>query len=174
MNGTEIIQNLGSIGEFAGAIGMIATLVYLGIQVRQTRKANERDAAIELIRSFQTTEFTQMMQKSFDMPVGVTREEYESAYPDDLALLYSYFATWESLGIMVHREQIGLELVCDFFSHPILHAWRVWEVYIADLRNDLGRETPWEWFQWLADRVEAHESKSTPIPAYVEFKDWKG
>jgi hypothetical protein len=173
MNGTEIIQNLGSIGEFAGAIGVIASLVYLGIQVRQTRKANERDAAIELIRSFQTTEFTQMLQKSFDTPIGLSRQEYESTHPDDLALLYSYFATWESLGIMVQRKQISLELVCDFFSHPILHAWQVWEAYIADLRRDLGRETPWEWFQWLAERVRAQESQNAPIPAYIEFNSWR-
>lgn len=89
MNSTEIIQNLGSIGEFVGAFGVIATLIYLGVQVRQTRKTNERDAAIELIRSFQTIEFTQMLQKSFAVPIGLTRKEYESNYPDDLALLYS-------------------------------------------------------------------------------------
>lgn len=174
MNATEVIQNLGGIGDFVGAIGVVATLVYLGIQVNQTRKSNERDAAIELIRSFQTTDFTRMLQKSLEMPFGLTRKEFESKYPDDLALLYSYFATWESLGILVYRKEISLELVCDFFSHPILHSWQVWEVYVRDLRKDLGRETPWEWFQWLAERVQEYEATSKPIPAYVEYKEWKG
>jgi hypothetical protein len=173
MDSTDLIQNLGNIGDFVGAIGVIATLAYLGVQVRQTRMSNERDAAIELIRSFQTPEFTQMLQKSFELPVGLTRQEFESRYAGDLARLYSYFATWESLGIMVQRRQIDLALVCDFFSHPILHAWRVWEVYVTDLRKDLGRDTPWEWFQWLAEKVAARESAAAPIPAYIEFRDWK-
>lgn len=173
MDSTAVIQNLGSIGEFAGAIGVIATLAYLGVQIRQTRKSNERDAAIELIRSFQTPEFTRMLQRSFDMPVGLTRQEFETRYSEDLALLYSYFATWESLGIMVQRRQISLELVCDFFSHPILHAWRVWEVYVTDLRKDLERDTPWEWFQWLAEQVALRESTEPSIPAYIEHKNWK-
>jgi hypothetical protein len=45
---------------------------------------------------------------------------------------------------------------------------------VRDLRKDLGRETPWEWFQWLAERVQEYETTNKPIPAYVEFKKWKG
>ena len=32
--------------------------------------------------------------------------------------------TWESLGIMVFKRQLSLDLVADFFSHPILQSWK--------------------------------------------------
>jgi hypothetical protein len=37
MSMTEAFSILGNLGEFVGAIGVVATLVYLSIQVRQSR-----------------------------------------------------------------------------------------------------------------------------------------
>ncbi len=37
----ETIQMLGSLGEFVGAIAVVATLVYLAIQVRHSKEAIE-------------------------------------------------------------------------------------------------------------------------------------
>lgn len=162
-----------SVAEIAGVAGIFASLVYLNVQLRQSKKNDERDAAFELIRSFQTVEFTKIMQATFDVPAGLSREELDSRFADDLPMLYAYFATWESLGIMVHRGQISLDLVCDFFSHPILHTWSIAEHYVGELRKDLGRDTPWEWFQWLAERVDDHERGIRPVPAYVQHKNWK-
>ena len=161
-----------AIAEIVGVAGIFASLVYLNIQFRQSKKGDEREAAFELIRSFQTVEFTKIMQKTFDIPVGMSKAELDDRLGDDLPMLYAYFATWESLGIMVQRRQIGLDLVCDFFSHPILHAWNIAETYVGELRHDLGRDTPWEWFQWLAEKVRDHEAIVDPTPAYIEHKDW--
>ncbi len=37
----ETIQMLGNLGEFVGAIAVVATLVYLAIQVRHSKEAME-------------------------------------------------------------------------------------------------------------------------------------
>ena len=161
-----------AIAEIVGVATILASLVYLNIQFRQAKKSDEREAAFELIRSFQTPEFAKILQVTFDLPAGLSRKDLDIRLGNDLPTFYAYLATWESLGIMVHRRQIALDLACDFFSHPILHCWAVTENYVADLRQDLGRDTPWEWFQWLAERVKDHESRQQPIPAYVEFKNW--
>ena len=162
-----------SVAEIAGVAGILASFVYLNIQFRQSKKSDERETAFELIRSFQTAEFTKILQATYDLPHGLSRKDLDSRFGDDLPALYSYFATWESLGIMVQRGQISLDLVCDFFSHSILQSWAIAENYVTELRQDLDRDTPWEWFQWLAERVRDHESNTQPVPAYVEFKDWK-
>jgi len=161
-----------AVAEIVGVVTILASLVYLNIQFRQAKKNDERDAAFELIRSFQTPEFTKMMQFTFDLPVGLSRGDLDARLGDDLPAFYAFLATWESLGIMVHRRQIGLDLVCDFFSHPIRHSWAVADTYVMGLRKDLQRETPWEWFQWLAERVKDYESREQPVPAYIEFKNW--
>jgi hypothetical protein len=40
------------------------------------------------------------------------------------------------------------------------------------MRAEQGRETPWEWFQWLAEQLKKHESKQAVTPAHIEFRDW--
>lgn len=40
------IQDLGSIGEFLGAVAVLVTLIYLAIQTRQLRKTSERNTTI--------------------------------------------------------------------------------------------------------------------------------
>ena len=168
-----LLDDLAAMAEVAGVVGILASLVYLNIQFRQSKKNDEREAAFQMIRSFQTAEFSQMLRASYDLPAGLTRKGLDEHLGGDLSALYMYFATWESLGIMVRRRQISLDLVCDFFSHSILQAWHISETYVLELRKDLGRETPWEWFQWLAETVSEFESRQKPVPAYVEFKGWK-
>ena len=160
------------VAEIASALAIAPSLLYLGIQIRQSKVSAEREAAFELIRSFQTVEFARMLQLSLDVPTGLSRAELEQHFEEQNALLYAYFATWESLGIMVHRGQISLKLVCDFFSHPILLAWQMAETSVLETRKLSGRDTPWEWFQWLAERVKFYEEQNKPIPAYLEFADW--
>ncbi len=41
MTNVEVISALGSIGEFVGSIGVLATLAYLVAQIRESRKAAE-------------------------------------------------------------------------------------------------------------------------------------
>ena len=42
----ETIQMLGSLGEFVGAIAVVATLIYLTIQVRHSREAMEENSRL--------------------------------------------------------------------------------------------------------------------------------
>jgi len=48
------IIELGAIGELLGAIGVIATLIYLSVQVRQNTKAMEEDRRLSLAQTYQT------------------------------------------------------------------------------------------------------------------------
>jgi hypothetical protein len=163
-----------AVAEIVAGFAVVASLLYLGLQIRQSKASAVREAAFEMIRSIETAEFQQILRASFDIPRGLTQKDLEARFKDNVPMLYSYFGTWESLGIMVHRGHISLDLVCDFFSHPILSAWGMAERLVVDFREAAGRDTPWEWFQWLAERVELVESKKTPIPAYIEYKDWSG
>jgi flagellar biogenesis protein FliO len=47
----ETAQLLGNFGEFFGAIAVVATLVYLAVQVRYSRNALNREASVLKILS---------------------------------------------------------------------------------------------------------------------------
>jgi hypothetical protein len=167
------LEQYSYLGEIIAAIAVVASLIYLALQVRESKTSAERDASFEMIRSFQTAQFSKMLTHSYDLPPGLTRKELENKFKDDMPAFLSYMATWESLGILVHRGQISLDLVCDFFGHPLLAAWDMAETYVKERRAQAGRDTPWEWFQWLVDRVKLVELSEKPIPAYIEHDSWR-
>ena len=45
--------------------------------------------------------------------------------------------------------------------------------YFYDERTATGRQTVGEWFEWLKDRLVKAESKTPPVPAHIEHRDWK-
>jgi hypothetical protein len=81
--------------------------------------------------------------------------------------------TWESLGILMFRQEVTLDLLDDFYSGPIVLFWRKLRRYVEELRRIGGRETYFEWFQWLAERLADQETQLEPIPAHIEHRDWR-
>ena len=143
------------------------------IQLRNAERARNRDAALQLLRSFQTPEFTRGMELLFNMPDGLDKRGFEAAAGSRMPELFSVFTTIESIGVLVFRREVEIELVGDFFSGPIVLAWRRGQGYLRDVRRETGRETIGEWVQWLGERFEAMETKKPAIPAFLEHKDWK-
>jgi hypothetical protein len=81
--------------------------------------------------------------------------------------------TWERLGVLVYRREIDLELVDDAFSGPIVQSWQKLGSYVHEFRTHIQRDTAFEWFQWLAERMMERETSAQPLPAYVAHRDWR-
>lgn len=108
------------------------------------------------------------------LPDGAnTKRIRESLGPDGEDAVYLVTLTWESLGILLFRRELTLDLIDDFFSGLILVSWRKLRVYVEEMRGVLRRETGAEWFQWLAERMMERERISPPVPAYVAHKNWR-
>jgi hypothetical protein len=86
--------------------------------------------------------------------------------------VYALTTTWESLGVLVFRGQLHLDLVDDFFSGPIRISWTKLQPYFETEREEQGRETIGEWFQWLAEQMQKREALEAPTPAHVAHRDW--
>ena len=74
----ETIQMLGSLGEFVGAIAVVATLVYLAIQVRHSKEAME--ANTQSIERSQRLAIAQTYQARAQMAIETFRSNSESDY----------------------------------------------------------------------------------------------
>ena len=165
-----------SVEEVFQIIEAIAVVVGVGfamIQVRQYRRDKHREAAMELLHAFQTPSFARALNIVYSMPDGLSKEEVEEFAGADFHLVYAMTTTWESIGVLVCRGEVSLELVDDFFSGPIVVSWRKLENFIIGERESVGRDTINEWFQWLKERLEETESDTPPTPAHIEHKNWK-
>ena len=92
---------------------------------------------------------------------------------DDMNHVYAMMISWESLGVLVYRRQLDLQLVDDFVSGSLLLSWRKLERYVLEERAARGRETLLEWFQWLAERMIERESRVPVVPAYRAHANWR-
>jgi hypothetical protein len=79
----------------------------------------------------------------------------------------------ESVGILVQKREIPLELVEDFFTSPTLLGWRKMEKYIHDLRKEMQMDTPMEYFQFLAEKMLRRQKSHPSAPVYLTHRDWK-
>jgi hypothetical protein len=159
-------------------INLIATLTLLAglgfavVQIRQFRIAREREITLELLRSYQTPEFAAAFHLVLSLPNGLTAEEIERQLDGKMGLVYVLLTTLESLGVLVFRREVSLDLVDDYFSGLIHITWNKLAPYIEHLRAKESRDTLGEWVQWLHDRMQEREHKIAPVPAHVAHRAW--
>lgn len=162
-----------SVLQLVETLAVVFALGFGLLQLRQYRSDRNREAALELLKSFQTPEFAKALHIVYELPDGLNKTEIETSAGEDFHLVYALMTTWESLGILVHRGEMSLDLVDDFFSGPITVSWRKLRGHVFGEREALGRETVEEWFQWLAERFAERESDAPPVPAHIAHRDWQ-
>ena len=167
-------MDLSTAANLINAIAVTAGVISAAVQIRHYRQRRRRDAMLELVRSFQSPAFASAFRRVILLPDGATKTQVtELLGTDGEDATHVVGLTWESLGVLVFRREVTLDLVDDFFSGPISISWRKLSRYVFKQRAVLDRETAFEWFQWLAERMIDREKQTPPIPAHIAHREWK-
>jgi hypothetical protein len=161
-----VLQAVATVTFLAGAI-------FTMVQLWHTRRAREREVALEIMRLIHTPDFARALRLVYDLEPGLARDEIERRLGPEMNYVYSMMISWESLGVLVFRRQLDLQLVDDFVSGSVLLSWRKLERYVREERAARGRQTLLEWFQWLAERMHEREKRSPAVPAFEAHAGWK-
>jgi hypothetical protein len=166
-------MDISNVANLINAFAVTAGVIFAALQIRQYQRRRKRDAMLELVRSFQSPAFTAALRRVLSLPDGAdTAKIRELLGPDGEDAVYLVSLTWESLGVLVFRREVTLDLVDDFFSGPLILSWQKLKVFSEEWRRDLNRETGNEWFHWLAERMMEREKASPPVPAYIGHRNW--
>ena len=167
-------MDISTLANLINAIAVTAGVIFAAAQIRQYRQRRQRDAMLELVRSFQSPAFTAALRRVLSLSDGADAAKIREVLgPDGEDAVYLVSLTWESLGVLVFRREVTLDLVDDFFSGPLLISWQKLKVYSEEWRRTLNRKTGNEWFHWLAERMQERERTSPPIPAYEAHHNWR-
>jgi hypothetical protein len=165
--------NWSVLADVVNATAVTIGVAFAATQLVDIRRQRKRDAMLGLVRSFQSADFTTALRRVNSLPDGADRATIRSVLgPDGEDQVFLVGLTWESLGVLVFRGEVTMDLIDDFFSGAIVLSWRKLHAYVEEDRRDLARETVWEWFEWLADRVEERERRANPVPAHIAHRDW--
>ncbi len=164
--------------EFSSILSLVSTaavvcgVIFAGIQVRNAQKQRSNEASTQLIYSIVSTDFLKAMRLVLSLPDGLSKQELEAHVKDQLDTVFFFLGMSETLGIMVYRYEVKLDLVDDLLSGPLILSWHKLGGYVTEYRKLLGRDTMYEWYQWLVERMVERESKNAPVPAYLAQRGW--
>jgi len=159
--------------EILGGATVIFGIVFGMLEYRRNKASERREAAAALARSFQTRELASAIRLVLEMPEPMDRRAYERLAADQKELIWLMFTSMESIGILVHRGNLPLELVDEFFSLPVQEGWRLLSPFVEELREQVNGPQAWEWYQWLQERLSARHREKPRRPAFQRHADWK-
>lgn len=166
-------MELASLVQLISTVAMTLGILFGILNLRNFQAARRREAAILMLNSFQTMEFVRGLLYIFDLPDNATTADLENLPEEKFMTIYLVLGTWERLGILVYRDEIAIDLVDDAFSGPIIQSWIKLGNYVEAFRARVKRETGFEWFQWLAERMMERERHGSATPAYLAHKNWR-
>jgi len=167
------LQNVANMAEILGALLVVAGVIFAVIEIRHFRQQRQEAAAMEIMRSFQSPEFTQGLRLVMEFE-QVCRSCDETVMPEDLqnaAVLVS--TTLESTGLMVYQRIVPFSLVQQLMGGTIQASWRVLRPHTEMLRHKLNRPSVHEWFQWLSERLDEFPEYRDEEGAYSKYLNWK-
>lgn len=166
-------MDLSLILDIITVVAVILGILFGLVQLRHYHLSREREAALLLLNSFQTVEFFQGLWTIQELPKGLTKNQIEESVGEEIRLVYLVMSSWESIGILIFNREISIKMVDDAYGNSIIVSWQRLNQYVAGLRDDLQRDTSFEWFQWLAERMIEREKAQPPLPAYLAYRDWE-
>jgi hypothetical protein len=114
-------MDLSTLANLINAFAVTAGVIFAAVQIRYYRRQRRREAMLELVKSFQSPAFTSALRRVLSLPDGEDAKKiHEVLGPDGEDAVYMVSLTWESLGLLVFRREVTLDLVGDFFSGPIV------------------------------------------------------
>ena len=165
------LSRLADMAESLGAIVVIGGLVFAVLQMRNIRQQRRELAAIELFRFFGNAEFNRAYEAVLKLPEGLSAAEIEVQFPDRHNAAMLICSTMENIGVMTFQRIVPFVVVNNLIGSSVIILWRKLENWAVALRGELGDDAAFEWFQWLAERLEQYQSHH-PDPAYLAHKDW--
>lgn len=165
------ISTLANIAEIIGVLIVVGGLLFAMIQTRQFRQQRREMAAIELFRFFGSPRFAEAYRTILLMPDDMSAADIRSERPglEKSAMLIS--TTMESIGVMTFQRIVPFVVVNNLVGSSAVILWRKLEHWVSTLRTETGEPYAFEWFQWLAERLDENHLDD-PRPAYEAHRNW--
>ena len=166
------LPTIANLAEIFGAIIVIAGVVFAAIQIRLFRRQRLEAAAIEVIRSWLSPEFTRAFSVIQQLPDSISAAKLRAHSSDCESLAMIIGNTFEGFGVMVYRRIVPLALVDELMGGAIILLWIKLSSWVEESRKEQSRETVYEWFQWLVDRIREQPSFDITEGAHVKHRNW--
>ncbi len=152
------LDRLANLVEIFGITSLVGGLAFAMIQVVDFRRQRKEIAAIEMMKSWQTAEFASALRTVAQLPDHMAPEAMRKDGEDLENLAFIVGVYFESVGVMVYREIVPLDVIDDLMGGASRVVWRKLDRWVEDWRSNYNPRA-YEWFEWLVERLD----ESSPL-----------
>jgi hypothetical protein len=167
------LTTLSNIAEIAGGIAIIGGGVFAVVQLREFRAQRRQDVAVELVRTFSEVEHANAINLIQELPDGAGAELVRSKGREYERAATMMAVTYETIGLLVHREMASFALVQELAGGLTVVMWRKLQTWVSTVRQEQNHPRFAEWFQWLAEQLARHSSEKQADPAHQRYARWR-
>ncbi|MEM7053372.1 MAG: hypothetical protein AAF446_02375 [Pseudomonadota bacterium] len=167
------LSTLANIADVIGAFLVIVGVIFGIIQIRYYRAERHENATMEIMRSFQSVEFTNALRMINEYQTECLSCNEQSTTPELQEAVLLITTTLESIGLMVYRRLVPFRLVQQLMGGSIQASWSILSSFVEQTRINTGRQSVYEWFQWLAEQLDRYPEFQDEVGAYEKYGDWR-
>jgi hypothetical protein len=143
-------------------VAIVGGAIFAIAQLAEFRRRRSFRVAADLCREFTNPELAKAINLLKPLPDGISLKELRSLDGDYEEAVQIVGMTFETMGILVHKDIASFQIVQELAGGLLLMMWRKIEYSIKETRVEQGNPRFGEWVQWLAERVEECESDIKP------------
>jgi hypothetical protein len=166
------LPDAGTIANIATAAAVLTGLSFGIIQIRQQDRKRQDSAAIAAIQSLQTEAAFESTRLVLELPEGLAAEELR-ARPEVVRAANQLHMAFEPLGYMVFRRLVPLRMVDELAGGAVRATWPRLKPLAEWERRASGNPNRYEWYQWLAERLDERAAPGKLQGAHLAHRGWR-
>lgn len=166
------LSTIADLARIIGSIAVISGIIFGIIQIRQYQQQRRDIAAVQLVNSFQNPDFNKSLRKIWSLPDDASVTEIRELGGNWEEAAFQVGMTLETMGVLVYRRIVPLSILDELMGDAILVLWKKLRPWVEYLRTEQKRDSAYEWFQWLADRL-SETDRRTEVGAYKLHRHWR-
>lgn len=159
-------MDTGIVLSAVSSLAVVGALIFTALQVRVASRTRAEHAAITIVQAAQSEAWTKGLRQLHRIPENATAEEIDALGPDVADAIEQVGIRVETIGYMVWRGIVDITMVDDLFGGVVIFWWSRIRPYAERDRERTSNPKSYEWFQWLAERLEDRRHRAIVVPAY--------
>jgi hypothetical protein len=161
--------DLGLVLEIITTLAVVLGVGFGLVEIRRANRERRDHAAVDIVRAVQTQEIRQAIQRVLSLPDDVDPEVIRGD-PRLLEMCLAVDSACEMWGAMVFEGVVDLHLLDRMVGGWIRGSWRRLRKWVEAERRDNRSPNVGEWWQWLAERLEADPDPGKAEGAHVAYR----
>lgn len=152
--------------NIATTAAVVGGVIFGAWQIRVATRARETQISLQLVEMLQTRDLIEGLSILQDVPKGLGWTAIHAQLGDRWPSAFALINALDGLGILVFRREVSARVADDFFHHAVAEVWEKSRSAILERRQLPGRETAFQFLEWLAGSQAAFREQPRKRSAY--------